>query len=38
MFYVLYACTACGLAVLDVVLQTSYGRLPFRCLSLATHG
>ena len=38
MFCVLYACTACCLAVLDVVLHTSYGTLPFRCLSLATHG
>ena len=37
-FCVLYACTACCLAVLDVVLYTSYGTLPFRCLSLATHG
>ena len=37
-FYVLYAYTACCLAVLDVVLHTSYGTLPFWCLSLATHG
>ena len=27
-FCVLYACTACCLAVLDVVLHTSYGSLP----------
>ena len=27
-----------GLAVLDVVFQTSLGRMPFWCLSLATHG
>ena len=36
-FCVLYACTACGLAVLDLVFQTSHGRMPFSCLSLATH-
>ena len=28
-FCVLYACTACCLAVVDVVLHTSYGTLPF---------
>ena len=27
MFCVLYACTACCLAVLDVVLHTSYGHI-----------
>ena len=28
-YCVLYACTACGLAVLDVVFQTSHCRMPF---------
>ena len=28
-FCVLYDCTACGLAVLDVVFRTSHGRMPF---------
>ena len=38
MFCVLYACTACCLAALDVVLHISDGTLPFSCLSLAAHG
>ena len=33
-----YLPTPTCLAVLDVVLYTSYGTLPFRCLSFATHG